>query len=86
MAKSTLKIVRTVADLRAQAESVRTAELDRFAARLADLDPKERVAVEALTRGIVNKLLHEPTVRLKESPGTPKADRLADALRTLFGL
>jgi glutamyl-tRNA reductase len=75
-----------IADLRSRAESVRTAELDRFAARLADLDPKERVAVEALTRGIVNKLLHEPTVRLKESPGTPKADRLADALRTLFGL
>jgi glutamyl-tRNA reductase len=75
-----------IADLRAQAEDIRTAELERFAARLAALDPKERVAVEALTRGIVNKLLHEPTVRLKESPGTPKADRLADALRTLFGL
>jgi glutamyl-tRNA reductase len=75
-----------IADLRAHAESVRTAELERFAARLADLDPKERVAVEALTRGIVNKLLHEPTVRLKDAPGTPKADRLADALRTLFGL
>ena len=75
-----------IADLRAHAETVRAAELDRFAARLADLDPKERVAVEALTRGIVNKLLHEPTVRLKEAPGTPKADRLADALRALFGL
>ena len=75
-----------IAQLRERAEDVRTAELERFNARLADLSPKERVAVEALTRGIVNKLLHEPTVRLKDSPGTAKADRLADALRTLFGL
>ena len=75
-----------IAQLRERAEEVRTAELERFTARLADLSPKERVAVEALTRGIVNKLLHEPTVRLKEAPGTVKADRLADALRTLFGL
>jgi glutamyl-tRNA reductase len=75
-----------IAQLRDRAEEVRTAELARFEARLADLTPKERVAVEALTRGIVNKLLHEPTIRLKDAPGTAKADRLADALRTLFGL
>jgi glutamyl-tRNA reductase len=75
-----------IASLRDRADEIRTAELERFAARLADLSPSERVAVEALTRGIVNKLLHEPTVRLKESPGTVKADRLAEALRTLFGL
>ena len=75
-----------IAQLRDRAEEIRTAELDRFAARLADLSPTERVAVEALTRGIVNKLLHEPTIRLKDAPGSAKADRLADALRTLFGL
>ncbi|HUP84760.1 MAG TPA: glutamyl-tRNA reductase [Acidimicrobiales bacterium] len=75
-----------IGQLRDLAEAVRVAELERFSARLADLSPKERVAVEALTRGIVNKLLHEPTVRLKDAPGTAKADRLADALRTLFGL
>lgn len=75
-----------IAQLRDRAEEVRTSELERFDARLADLSPKERVAVEALTRGIVNKLLHEPTIRLKDAPGTAKADRLADALRTLFGL
>ena len=75
-----------IAALREYAESVRVTELDKFAARLADLSPKERAAVEQLTRGIVNKLLHEPTVRMKEAAGSVRADRLADALRTLFGL
>jgi glutamyl-tRNA reductase len=75
-----------VAALREHAESVRTAELDKFSARLANLSPKERAAVEQLTRGIVNKLLHEPSVRIKDAAGSARADRLADALRTLFGL
>jgi glutamyl-tRNA reductase len=75
-----------VSELRERAEELRLAELERFATRLANLDPAERVAVEALTRGIVNKLLHEPSVRLKDAAGTARADRLADALRTLFGL
>jgi glutamyl-tRNA reductase len=75
-----------VVALRDRAESVREAELARYTARLADLTPKERAAVEGLTRGIVNKLLHEPTVRLKDAAGTARADRLADALRALFDL
>jgi glutamyl-tRNA reductase len=76
----------TVAALRARAEAVRSAELSRFAARLADLSPREREAVEALTHGIVAKLLHEPTVRLKDAAGTPRGERLADSLRSLFDL
>lgn len=80
------EVVPLVTALRDRAEDVRTAELERYTARLAELSPKERAAVEGLTRGIVNKLLHEPTVRLKDAAGTAKADRLADALRTLFDL
>jgi len=75
-----------VTALRDLAESVRASELERFTARLADLEPKERAAVEQLTRSIVNKLLHEPTVRLKDAAGSARADRLAEALRALFGL
>ncbi|HVM67916.1 MAG TPA: glutamyl-tRNA reductase, partial [Acidimicrobiales bacterium] len=76
----------TVAALRERAEAVRATELERFAARLAALEPREREAVEALTRGIVAKLLHEPTVRLKDAAGTPRGERLADSLRALFDL
>jgi glutamyl-tRNA reductase len=75
-----------VAALRARAEDVRVGELQRFRSRLSGLDPKERETVEALTKGILGKLLHEPTVQLKESAGSPRAERLADALRALFDL
>ncbi|HEX4819239.1 MAG TPA: glutamyl-tRNA reductase [Acidimicrobiales bacterium] len=75
-----------VTALRERAEEVRTGELDRLKARLADLDDRERDAVEALTKGIVAKLLHEPTVKLKDAAGTAKGDRLNDALRDLFDL
>lgn len=75
-----------IAAMHAAAEQVRIAELERHAKRLAELSPEQAEAVEALTRGITAKLLHEPTVRLKESAGSPQGERLADALRDLFDL
>jgi glutamyl-tRNA reductase len=75
-----------VGALHDRAETLRTAELDRFAAKLASLDPKQAEAVEALTRGIVAKLLHDPTVGLKDAAGSPRGERLAEALRDLFDL
>jgi glutamyl-tRNA reductase len=75
-----------VATLRSRAESVRQAEIDRARARLAGLDRRQQEAVEAITKGIVAKLLHEPTVRLKEAAGSPRGERLAESLRVLFDL
>jgi glutamyl-tRNA reductase len=75
-----------VAALRAKAESVRQGELDRYQAKLADLTPAQREAVEALTVGIVNKLLHEPSVRLREDAGSPRGERYASTVRELFDL
>jgi glutamyl-tRNA reductase len=65
---------------------VRQAELARFQRKLTELDPREREAVEALTRGLIAKLLRPPTVRLKEDAGTPRGERNASALRDLFDL
>jgi glutamyl-tRNA reductase len=65
---------------------VRQAELDRFAKRLASLDPAQRDAVEALSKGIVAKLLHQLSVRLKDDAGTPQGERNAAAVRDLFDL
>jgi glutamyl-tRNA reductase len=76
----------TIRDLRGRAEGVRNAELDRLGPKLATLDDRQRAAVEALTRGIVNTLLHEPTVRLKRLADDGAAEPHADALRELFGL
>ena len=76
----------TVASLRTRAEDIRAAELERYRSRLDGLDDRQREAVEAITRGVVAKLLHEPTVRLKDAAGTPRGERLAEAVRALFDL
>ncbi len=75
-----------LAALREHGEAIRSAELERFAGRLANLDDRQRRAVESLTRGIVAKLLHQPSVNIKAEAGTPGGEELARALRGLFDL
>ena len=75
-----------VTALREHGEDVRQRELERFRAKLGALDPETRELVDAITQGVVNKLLHEPTVRVKTEAGTPRGDYYADALATLFDL
>jgi glutamyl-tRNA reductase len=75
-----------VTALRERAERIRAAELDRRQALLRKLEPEEREAVEAITRATVAKLLHEPTVRLKQEAGSARGERLSEAIHTLFDL
>jgi glutamyl-tRNA reductase len=75
-----------VAALRNRAESIRLAELEHQRARLNALGPEAREIVEVVTQRTVAKLLHEPTVRLKDAAGSPRGERLAEALRSLFDL
>ncbi|MBI4935813.1 MAG: glutamyl-tRNA reductase [Actinobacteria bacterium] len=75
-----------VAQLHEKADTVRQSELERFHNRLASLDLSQREAVEALTRGIVAKLLHQVSVRLKDDAGTPQGERNSAAVRELFDL
>ena len=83
---SAREVAPVVTALRDQAEGVRRAELERFAARLESLSPEQRDAVEALTRGMLAKLLRTPTVQLKGSAGSSRGERLADSVRDLFEL
>lgn len=83
---SAREVAPLIAALRGRAELLSASELDRHASRLADLSPVQRAAVESLLRGVVNKLLHEPTIRLKDAAGHARGDRLAEALRDLFDL
>jgi glutamyl-tRNA reductase len=76
----------TVSALRSQAAEVVDAELLRLAARLPDLDARARTEVARTVRRVVDKLLHEPTVRVKELASAPGGVDYADALRALFGL
>ncbi len=81
----TIEVEPTIRALRERAEEVRTAELERLSSRLASLDDEQRQAVEALTEGIVNTLLHDPTVRLKLFADSG-AERHVASLVELFGL
>ena len=75
-----------VAQLREVVESIRTAEMDRFESSLAAMTPEQRELVESISHGIINKMLHAPSVRLREAAGTPQGERLSAAVRDLFSL
>jgi glutamyl-tRNA reductase len=75
-----------VAALRDQAETLRAAELDRYQGRLASLSDTQRAEVEALTRSLLAKVLHQPTVQLKAVAGSVQGEQLAEAVRVLFDL
>jgi glutamyl-tRNA reductase len=84
--RRTVAVEPTIAALREHAEEIRAAEVERAESRLAGLDERERETVEALTRRIVNTLLHEPSVRLKQFADAGGGDADAAALRSLFDL
>jgi glutamyl-tRNA reductase len=75
-----------IAALRAHLETLRVAELERHRAQLADLSEEEWEQVDQATRAALAKMLHEPTMLLKETAGTPRGERLVEALRILFDL
>ena len=79
---ASLDVVPALTSLRARAEEIRSAEL----ARLPQLPPEARAAVEAATAQMLNKLLHLPTVRMKEAAASGDGGEYADAIRHLFGL
>jgi glutamyl-tRNA reductase len=83
-ATSAREVAPMIVALRDRAEAVRSAELDRLRGRYDDLDERQLGMVDAVTRGLVAKLLHQPTVVLKDAAGSPRGDRLVAALRELF--
>ncbi|HMC39057.1 MAG TPA: glutamyl-tRNA reductase [Acidimicrobiales bacterium] len=80
------RVAPLVAALHDRAEEVRQAELARFRRRLGELDEQQARALDALTRAVVAKLLHDPTVVVKTAAGTAAGDQLASALQQLFDL
>jgi len=76
----------TISEIRAVAEGIRQSELDHFLGRTHDFTVRDARQIEALTRAIVNKLLHQPTIRLKAMSTAPEGVRYAEVARDLFGL
>jgi glutamyl-tRNA reductase len=75
-----------VSALRSQVEEARLSAFDRQRSRRSDLTDAQWDQVDVVTRSMVAKLLHQPTVALKDAAGTPRGERLVEALRTLFDL
>ncbi|MDX6356455.1 MAG: glutamyl-tRNA reductase, partial [Streptomyces sp.] len=85
-AQRAARITPTVVALRAMAADVVAGELTRLDGRLPDLDDKQRAEITQTVRRVVDKLLHAPTVRVKQLAGEPGGAGYADALRELFDL
>ncbi|MFF8840375.1 glutamyl-tRNA reductase [Streptomyces sp. NPDC015130] len=79
-------ITPTVVALRTMAADVVASEVARLEGRLPGLDDKQRAEITQTVRRVVDKLLHAPTVRVKQLASEPGGAGYADALRTLFDL
>src|SRR5438105_2772133 len=82
----TLDVVPTIVSLQDHLETIRQAEIDRVRGRLGEMTPDQELAVEALTRGIVNKIMHTPISTLKTAARDAEATTVIDLVRRLFNL
>ena len=85
-ARQAARVAPTVVALRAKATSVVEAELARLDGRLGRLDDRVHAEIAQAMHRVVDKLLHAPTVRVKELAGSPGGDSYETALRVLFDL
>src|SRR3954465_1593831 len=82
----TLSVVPTIVSLQEQLETIRQAEIDRVRGRLGKLTPEQELAVEAMTRGIVNKVLHAPITALKSAAKHAEPTTMIELIRRVFNL
>jgi glutamyl-tRNA reductase len=82
----TLDVVPTIVSLQDHLETIRQAEIDRVRGRLGSLSPDQELAIETLTRGIVNKIMHTPISTLKTAARDAEATTVVDLVRRLFNL
>ncbi|MGH3447096.1 MAG: glutamyl-tRNA reductase [Nocardioidaceae bacterium] len=85
-AREAARVTPTVVALRSMATDVVGSELDRLWGRVEDLTPEQRAEIAHTMRRLADKLLHEPTVRIKEFAGRTPESSYADALAELFAL
>ena len=79
-------LVPTIVALEDRLNAIREGEMERYNTRLGNLTPEQRQAVDALTRGIMNKILHGPITELKSGAGQPEQAALVRLVRKIFGL
>jgi len=81
-----LAVVPTILSLQEYCETIRQAEIDRIRGRLGQISSDQEAAIEAMTRAIINKLLHTPITTLKSSASEPEAATIHDMIRRIFNL
>jgi glutamyl-tRNA reductase len=79
-------VVPTIVALEGRLNRIRESETERFHGRLSTLSPEQRETVDALTRGILNKILHGPITELKHGAGQPEQHALVQLVRKMFGV
>jgi glutamyl-tRNA reductase len=82
----TLDVVPTIVSLQDHLETIRQAEIDRVRGRLGTMSPEQEMAIETLTRGIVNKIMHTPISTLKTAARESEATTVVELVRRLFNL
>ena len=80
------EVVPTIMALEEKLNRIRQGEMERFQGRLTSLTPEQRETVEALTQGILNKILHGPITELKSGAGSPEHRALVQVIRKIFGV
>ena len=83
--RRSLEVVPLLVELRKRADEIRRTEIEKARRRLGPLTPEQESALEAATTAIVNKLLHGPTVQLKQMAGNGQPEHVG-FIRKLFGL
>jgi glutamyl-tRNA reductase len=81
-----LDLLPLIAGMRQKAEAIRQRELEKTLRRLPELTETERARLEAMTQAMVQKILHDPILRLRDEAGGPQATEYALLVRSLFGL
>ncbi len=81
-----LDVAPTIVALRESLESIRRKELDRVIGKLGELSDKDRQVIEAMTKGIINKVLHKPISSLKHHASSNDIQKYIDTARQLFDL
>jgi glutamyl-tRNA reductase len=81
-----LDVVPTILSLREKLETIRRAEVDKALGRLAKADDETRLVLEALSQSIINKILHAPMVKLRDSSRAGHGHRWIESISELFGL
>ncbi len=78
----------TIQQLSQKFEQIRISEMEKYNFRLKSLSPEQKELFDACTKAIVNKILHEPIIQIKQSVESPKQEgsKYAEMLRKLFGL